>query len=730
MLLAKKKYRPPFLGSSRGRNLIRSIQRSAMTKKKSKPISFVNLPDFDVASSGLLDSSSSSPPRVAGATLFTFGSLDPVQGSFNLVSGAPSSLVCCPISVSQSSLRSVSPPVVEVPHRLDIGGSASSAPVGSRFSADGFRSVTVGSVPVVVGSTSGFPSATVASASTAVRSASASARSLPGLQSSVVVSTPAVVGPATIGSVLVPDSTQPATVPAAPPVKNYAELLKSSAQLQELGTPVEHVSGAPFVLIPDENIEAAKLEFKDFIYARFHGDYPSMGKIIGVVNAVWARTGPKIFVHNIGEGMYLLRVTNPRTRETLLSRTCWNIGGLPMFVAPWTSDFSPDEPPLTSAVVPVELRNVPYLLFNQESLSRLATAIGKPDCLAPETERKENFEVAKIYVRVDLTSPLPSKIISGFSNGREVEIDVSYPWLPSKCVLCKKFGHVEAKCPNRINGASDHLGVKNQSLDNPRRRSRSRPGRSTEKKLKQGTLCYVPVRKPSDDEGLGIAPSDDPATESAHVPSPSSSAPLPVQPSDLEEGEIAQHHLVETESSSPTATGNVPEQNQLVDYSLLSTSVGLEVSSERFDPVSSSVPTAVVDQRAIDIEESSLSAPSVLPVVGAANTVGGEDPVPSVVALPLLGTECAPSNGNAFGIPPTDVEIVNQVTPSDEVIVNKVTPSSEESEESEEYIDSAPSTLMDREGVITDTPPLEAAGGGEPFYLVKNRGSGRKAANH
>lgn len=198
--------------------------------------------------------------------------------------------------------------------------------------------------------------------------------------------------------------------------KNYAALLKSSAQLQELGTPVEHVSGAPFVLIPDENIEAAKREFKDFIYARFHGDYPSIGKIIGVVNANWARQGPKIFVHNIGQGIYLLRVTNPRTREVLLSRTCWNIGGLPMFVAPWSPDYSPEEPPLTSAIVPVEMRNV--LLFNQESLSRIATAVGKPDSLAPETERKLNFEVAKLYVRVDFTAPLPNKIVSGFSNGK------------------------------------------------------------------------------------------------------------------------------------------------------------------------------------------------------------------------------------------------------------------------------------------------------------------------
>ena len=285
------------------------------------------------------------------------------------------------------------------------------------------------------------------------------------------------------------------------PERNYAALLKSSAQLRELGTPTEHVSGAPFVLIPDENIEAAKLEFKDFIYARFHGDYPSMGKIIGVVNAVWARTGPRIFVHNIGQGIYLLRVTNPKTREVLLSRTCWNIGGLPMFVAPWSPDYSPDEPPLTSAIVPVEMRNVPYLLFNQESLSRIAAAIGKPESLAPETERKENFEVAKLYVKVDLTAPLPQKIVSGFSNGTEVQIDVSYPWLPAQCEVCRRFGHKKEKCTfGVVQGAREHQTVRKAVIETSRRRSQSRPSRSRAKIGKKEAPRYVPVIRPQNGE--------------------------------------------------------------------------------------------------------------------------------------------------------------------------------------------------------------------------------------
>ena len=98
-----------------------------------------------------------------------------------------------------------------------------------------------------------------------------------------------------------------------------------------------------------------------------------------------------------------------------------------MFVAAWSPEFTPEQPQLTSAVVPVELRGVPYLLFNQQSLSRIATAVGKPVSLAPEIERKENFEVAKVWVKVNLLTTLPDMIVSGFSNGREVEISVSYP---------------------------------------------------------------------------------------------------------------------------------------------------------------------------------------------------------------------------------------------------------------------------------------------------------------
>lgn len=260
--------------------------------------------------------------------------------------------------------------------------------------------------------------------------------------------------------------------------KKWSSLLSDTSQLEEIGSPTQHISGVPFVLIPDENIEDAKDEFKDFIFAQFHGNYPEMGRVIGVVNALWARSGPRIFVHNTGPGAFLLRVTNPRTRALLLGRHVWNIAGFPMFVSPWSPDFEPDSPPITSASVTAEFRGVPYLLFNKQSLSRLATAVGKPIALAPETERKETFEVAKVLIRVDLTKDLPSKLILGLSSGREYEIAVTYPWLPPRCEECNAYGHVRNRCKLWLPVPLMNRQRSNRSRSRPRLNRRSRQGRS------------------------------------------------------------------------------------------------------------------------------------------------------------------------------------------------------------------------------------------------------------
>lgn len=152
---------------------------------------------------------------------------------------------------------------------------------------------------------------------------------------------------------------------------------------------------------------------------------------------------------------------------------------------------------------------MPYLLFNKESLGRIVKAVGKPIALAPETEKKENVEVAKLLVRVDLSKELPKRIVSGFQNGREIDIDVSYPWLPPRYVECNEFGHDLSTCQRVSNrrsssnfGFSQH--IKRSPSRAPRRRRRSRENYRMKKVLVTTNTEEVlgELNQIQDDDGL------------------------------------------------------------------------------------------------------------------------------------------------------------------------------------------------------------------------------------
>ncbi|KAF2549520.1 hypothetical protein F2Q70_00021631 [Brassica cretica] len=114
--------------------------------------------------------------------------------------------------------------------------------------------------------------------------------------------------------------------PRSSSTSSLASIIQRYAQLAELNTPSQNISLAPFVLILDENIAEAKEEFKEFLFARFSGDVPPKGRIIGATNM----------------------------------DDSW-VAGSHMFIAPWSLKFSYQDPQLTTTIVLVKLRG--YLMY-------------------------------------------------------------------------------------------------------------------------------------------------------------------------------------------------------------------------------------------------------------------------------------------------------------------------------------------------------------------------------
>lgn len=93
----------------------------------------------------------------------------------------------------------------------------------------------------------------------------------------------------------------------------------------------------------------------------------------------------------------------------------------------------------------IHLHRVPLHMYYWEDLSFITSAIGFPDKPHPETLACSHFEVAKVFAEVNVSKPL-QKEITFSKNGKEFTVGFYYPWLPSKCKLCDKWGHSEGVC--------------------------------------------------------------------------------------------------------------------------------------------------------------------------------------------------------------------------------------------------------------------------------------------
>lgn len=169
-----------------------------------------------------------------------------------------------------------------------------------------------------------------------------------------------------------------------------------------------------------------------------------------VLNKIWkyGDLSAKVEVFEVNDTTMTFRVSDPKAREKILRRGMWNIVGVSMIVTKWKPRAEEEEQEDESIPMWIHLTKVPLHMFSWEGLSLLASPVGLPVKLHPETLACTSFEVAKIFVKVDVSKALP-KEMNFTSKGKEFTVDFHYPWLPSRCKQCDKWGHVEKMCDKK-----------------------------------------------------------------------------------------------------------------------------------------------------------------------------------------------------------------------------------------------------------------------------------------
>lgn len=238
--------------------------------------------------------------------------------------------------------------------------------------------------------------------------------------------------------------------PSQENVKNWAQKLESSSsrELRRVTMPSISPEGIPRVKIPDSVFHKGAELHRDFVLGVFTGKTPSFGHIQKVLSHIWGM-GVKLEIHlRPASRSMLVRVPNAIIRQKIVEQEIWHIGNSLFYVAQWSSSLAIKPPTFSSIPLWAHVRGIPFDLYNQDGLSRVADLLGVPIEVDEFTRRMVNIDVAHLKVRADCTKPLPTSAEIERDDGEVVTLSISYPWTPPTCPCCRQLGHLETYCPN------------------------------------------------------------------------------------------------------------------------------------------------------------------------------------------------------------------------------------------------------------------------------------------
>ena len=176
-----------------------------------------------------------------------------------------------------------------------------------------------------------------------------------------------------------------------------------------------------------------------------------MGSIHATVNRIWTIPGArvKVDVQFISKTTVLFRIDNEALRQKVLRRRYWHVADVPLVVNVWTPETTASPPDLTAMPLWVDLKGVPSSLFSHKGLICVSSLVGKFVKLHPFTERCTRLDIAKILLDVNLHEPLVESVTFTDNAGTKVEVEVSFPLLPSRCNVCQRWGHKRIECTSK-----------------------------------------------------------------------------------------------------------------------------------------------------------------------------------------------------------------------------------------------------------------------------------------
>lgn len=122
----------------------------------------------------------------------------------------------------------------------------------------------------------------------------------------------------------------------------------------------------------------------------------------------------------------MVRFESPADKDRLLCEGPYTIASRPIIVKEWVADFCFEKEVLKKIPLWIRLPNLPLTCWSGDSLSRIASVIGKPLCADECTSQQKKISYARLLVEIDITKPLIYKVQIEGENGLRIDQKVYY----------------------------------------------------------------------------------------------------------------------------------------------------------------------------------------------------------------------------------------------------------------------------------------------------------------
>ena len=72
--------------------------------------------------------------------------------------------------------------------------------------------------------------------------------------------------------------------------------------------------------------------------------------------------------------------------------------------------------------------------------------VGMPLFMDRATATGERISYAQVFIEIKADKDLPTLHLE---QGQEMDVDITYEWIPPICKTCKSFGHDDNLCPTK-----------------------------------------------------------------------------------------------------------------------------------------------------------------------------------------------------------------------------------------------------------------------------------------